>query len=268
MPFKILKSTLVIFCLMSCAVPCVVLCADQSLVNLGRWSKAELAQIIAAAHRIDAPGDRIAALSQHFIDTPYVAETLIGDPQTAEQLVINLAGFDCFTLLDVVEALRRAADVDDFPEQMQQVRYRDGKVAYENRRHFFSDWVAGDSDWVGDVTAAVGQGRSQTAVKQLNLKSDGAHWLPGIPVTQRDVTYISTNNIDRKVLSALQVGDYVGIYSDRAGLDVSHTGLLVQGTAALMLRHASSRSGVRRVVDDDLLEYLKGKPGLVVYRAR
>jgi hypothetical protein len=268
MPFKILKSTLVIFCLMSCAVPCVVLCADQSLVNLGRWSKAELAQIIAAAHRIDAPGDRIAALSQHFIDTPYVAETLIGDPQTAEQLVINLAGFDCFTLLDVVEALRRAADVDDFPEQMQQVRYRDGKVAYENRRHFFSDWVAGDAVVIGDVTAGVGQGGAQVVVKQLNRKSDDTYWMPEISVTRREMTYIPTHKIDRDVLSALQVGDYVGIYSDQAGLDVSHTGLIVKDKDRVMLRHASSRSSVRRVVDEDLLDYLQGKPGLVVYRVR
>jgi hypothetical protein len=262
--FNILKATFLIFFLSSC----VTLGADQRLVNLGRWSDPELSQIITTARQIDTPGERIVALSGHFMETPYAAATLVGGPQTEEQLVINLAEFDCFTFLDVIEALRRSSDLADFPEQLRQVRYRGGQVTYADRRHFFSDWVAGDSDWVGDVTAAVGQGRSQTAVKQLNLKSDGAHWLPGIPVTQRDVTYISTNNIDRKVLSALQVGDYVGIYSDRAGLDVSHTGLLVQGTAALMLRHASSRSGVRRVVDDDLLEYLKGKPGLVVYRAR
>lgn len=262
--FNILKATLLIFFLSSC----LSLAADQNLVDLGRWSNPDLAEMITSAGQIQAPGELIVSLSSNFVETPYAAHTLVGGLQTEEQLVINLAGFDCFTFLDVVEALRRASDLDDFSEQLKQVRYRGGHVTYADRRHFFSDWVAGDSDRVGDVTAAVGQGRSQTAVKQLNLKSDGAHWLPGIPVTLREVTYLPTKSIDRAVLSALQAGDYVGIYSDRAGLDVSHTGLLVQGTAALMLRHASSRSGVRRVVDDDLLEYLKGKPGLVVYRAR
>lgn len=264
MSYKLLTSALFIYCLMSC----VALGADQKLLNLGRWSKAELAQIMTTARQLDAPGDRIVALSRHFIDTPYVAGTLIGGPQTAEQLVINLAGFDCFTLLDVVEALRRASDCADFPEQLQQVRYRGGKVTYENRRHFFSDWVAGDAAMVGDVTTAVGQGRAQVVVKQLNLKSDGALWLPGIAVTGRELTYIPTNKIDKGVLAALQAGDYVGIYSKQPGLDVSHTGLIVKDNGSVKLRHASSRNGVSRVIDEDLLAYLQGKPGLVVYRVK
>ena len=264
MSSKILKSTFFIFSLMSC----VALGADQNLVNLGRWSNTELAQIMATTRHIDAPGERIVAISRHFIDTPYAANTLIGGPQKAEQLVIDLAGFDCFTLLDVVEALRRAADVTDFPEQLKQVRYRGGKVSYENRRHFFSDWIAGDAAMVSDVTAGVGQGRGQVVDKQLNLKSDNTHWLPEISVTRREITYIPTNKIDMEVLSALHAGDYVGIYSDHAGLDVSHTGLIVKGIDSVMLRHASSRDNVRRVVDVDLLEYLQGKSGLVVYRVK
>ena len=264
MSFKILKSTFFIFFLLSC----VALGADQNLVNLGRWSNPELEKILTTARQIDAPGDRIVAISGYFIDTPYAAGTLVGGPQTAEQLVINLAGFDCFTLLDVVEALRRAAELADFPEQLQQVRYRAGKVSYANRRHFFSDWVAGDDAMVADVTAAVGQGRAQVVVKQLNLKNDGTHWLPEISVTRREMTYIPTSKIDMDVLSALQAGDYVGIYSDQAGLDVSHTGLIVKGNDRVMLRHASSRDNLRRVVDVDLLEYLQGKSALVVYRVK
>lgn len=247
---------------------CVALGADQKLVNFGRWSETELAQIISTAHHVNAPGDRIVAISRDFIDTPYLADTLIGEPTKTEKLVINLAGFDCFTLLDVVEALRRASDVTDFPEQLKQVRYRGGMVTYENRRHFFSDWIAGDAALIGDVTAGVGQGRAQVVVKHLNLKSDGTHWLPEISVTRREITYIPTIKIDIKILSALQVGDYVGIYSNHAGLDVSHTGLIVKIKGNVMLRHASSHDKVRRVVDVDLLEYLQGKSGLVVYRVK
>ncbi|WP_432822340.1 N-acetylmuramoyl-L-alanine amidase-like domain-containing protein [Trichloromonas sp.] len=258
---RILHATLALFCLLGCAVSA----AERPLVDFGRWDSAGLERIIAEARRLETPGERIVSPSRNFLATPYVADTLIGDPQTAEQLVITLAGFDCFTFLDVIEALRRAADLDDFPEQLKQVRYRGGKVSYENRRHFFSDWVADDTARVGDMTAAVGQGRARAVVKQLNLKSDGSRWLPGLPVTRREIVYIPADEMDRDVLSALQAGDYVGIYSDHAGLDVSHVGLLVQGKDRFMLRHASLSNGV---VDVDLLEYLQGKPGLVVYRAR
>lgn len=265
MTFKRLTTTLFILFLGTG----VVLGADRALVDLGRWSKSELAQVITAAYRIEAPGERIVVISDKFLETPYVANTLIGGPQTAERLVIDLAGVDCFTFLDEVEALRRSPSLAEFPEQLKRVRYRGGKVAYKNRRHFFSDWVADeDAVVIGDVTAVVGQGRAQVVVKQLNLKSDGSHWLPGIPVKTRKIASIPANKIDKEVLSALQAGDYVGIYTDKAGLDVSHVGLIVKDKTGVKLRHASSLSSARRVVDVDLLECLQGKPGLVVYRVK
>ena len=96
----------------------------------------------------------------------------------------------------------------------------------------------------------------------------GTHWLPGIPVVLRELSYIPTEQVDAGVLSALQTGDYVGIYSPYAGLDVSHVGLVVRDNGRVVLRHASSLDSLGRVVDVDLLEYLQGKPGLLVYRVR
>ncbi len=246
----------------------VTLSAETELVDLGRWNDAELEKIIISAKQIDNPGDRIVALSSHFVDTPYAANTLIGGPQETEQLVINLTGFDCFTFLDVVEALRRTSDAEGFSEQLKKVRYRDGTVAYEKRRHFFSDWVAGSTTAINDVTAEVGQGSAQSVAKQLNRKSDGTLWLPEITVTQREIIFIPSEKIDTKVLSGLQSGDYVGIFTAYAGLDVTHTGLIVKSKDKIMLRHASSRSSAKRVVEEDLLNYLQGKPGLVVYRVK
>jgi hypothetical protein len=264
MPVYILKATLFLVGLWSCAA----FAAGRPPVAFGRWSEADLAALIAAGRRSDAPGERIAEISRHFLATPYAAGTLVGDPRTPEQLIVNLACFDCFTLLDTIEALRRASSAADFPDQLRQVRYRGGLVDYTSRRHFFSDWVDGADALIEDATAAVGPGRARVAVKQLNLRRDGTHWLPGLPVTPREITYIPADRIDRDLLPALQTGDYVGIYTESAGLDVSHVGLIVKGPDGVRLRHASSLPGVQRVVDVDLLEYLQGKPGLVVYRVR
>ncbi len=227
-----------------------------------------LARILAAAGSVESPGDRIVALSRQFLGTPYAADTLVGGPGEAERLVINLDGFDCFTLLDTVEALRRSASADDFPAQLRSVRYRHARVAYQERRHFFSDWVADGEGPLSDVTQQVGQGRAMVATKQLNLRGDGSLLLGGIPVSRRDIFYIPAEMIDQQLLMALQPGDYVGIYSRQDGLDVSHTGLIVKETDRIMLRHASSRRGVDQVVDEELFTYLQGKPGLLVYRVK
>lgn len=212
------------------------------------------------------PGERITSISSHFLNSPYVANSLVGDPVQAEQLVLGLDGFDCFTFLDTVEALRRSSAADDFPLQMIQVRYKDGVVSYENRRHFYTDWTTDRDSPVKDVTGIVGQGRERHVSKQLNEKSDGTLWLRGIEITPRTIAYIPVDELGASQLAALESGDYVGIYSPQPGLDVSHTGLIVKSDASIMFRHASSRAGAERVMDDDLMTYMRGKTGLIVYR--
>lgn len=247
-------------------LPLADVCRAES-VNLGSWNETTLSQLISSAQQADNSGDAIVILSTPFKNTPYAARTLLGGPNDPEELVINLAGFDCFTFLDIVEALRRSPDIEAFPDQLKEVRYFDGKVTYENRRHFFSDWVD-DASVIEDVTEKLGKGTSLTVDKRLNLKAGGALWLPGVGVTSRQVHYIPTASIDENLLSALKSGDYVGIYSDLPGLDVSHTGIVVVDRGRVVLRHASSRSQTGRVVDEDLLQYMQDKPGLIVYRVK
>jgi hypothetical protein len=65
----------------------------------------------------------------------------------------------------------------------------------------------------------------------------------------------------------LSTGDYAGIYTEREGLDVSHVGIIIRRQGALFLRHASSVPDERAVIDQDLREYMKGRPGLIVLRS-
>jgi hypothetical protein len=103
--------------------------------------------------------------------------------------------------------------------------------------------------------------------KQLNQKGDNTLYLPGYPVKKRDVAFIPPEAIDTSVLARLSNGDYVGIYSPLSGLDVSHTGIIIKNDEKVLLRHASSRALLRKVVDEELTPYLGGEKGLVVYRA-
>lgn len=225
-----------------------------------------ISEILRQADGTSSPGDRIVAISGRFRNTPYAANRLVGGPDETERLVLDLDGFDCFTFLDAVEALRRSSTVDDFPVQLVQVRYKTGAVSYANRRHFFSDWVSEPGSPVKDVTARIGQGREVHVDKLLNQGEGGELLLKGIDVTPRRITYLPAGELDEELLAALEPGDYVGIFSTRPGLDVSHTGLIVKNGAAIMFRHASSRAGMERVIDEELITYLHDKAGLVIYR--
>jgi hypothetical protein len=237
---------------------------QEGKIILGEWSIPELDAIIKQGAQIKDRSERTLFLSEQFLGTPYMGGTMVGDNSNSEILVINLAAMDCLTYLDNIEAMRRSDSFNTFKENIKKVRYKGGVVAYNTRRHFFTDWI--EPGVIQDVTDQLGVDKVKEAVKELNQKEDGTFYLPGLPVKKRTVLYIPSMAISDKLLEALMTGDYVGIYSDLPGLDVSHTGIIFKKSGRVYLRHASSKKMSQKVVDEDLKAYMKNKPGLVVLR--
>ena len=210
-------------------------------------------------------GEIINRVSSDFLGTPYQADTLVGGPDTPEALVANFNGVDCFTFIDYVEALVRSHDRQSFLDNLVSVRYVDGNVDYLSRRHFFSDWFAAAPSNARDITPDL-SANYVVVDKQLNLKSDGSEYIPGLGIHHRQINYIPGNAIDQDVLSRLKTGDYVGVYSPLEGLDVSHVGIVVRHDGKIWFRNASSLEENRKVVDSPFLEYMYSKPGIVVLR--
>jgi hypothetical protein len=102
--------------------------------------------------------------------------------------------------------------------------------------------------------------------KILNKKEYGTCWVPGLPQVEREIRYIPSGAVSDKVADRLRTGDYAGVYTDAPGLDVSHVGIIIRDGDLVYLRHASSRR--KKVVDEDLRNYLSDKPGLLVFRPK
>ncbi len=239
---------------------------NNETIKLGNWDQNNLEEIIKAK-----PGTtegQIEFLSAKFLSTPYEAKTLTGDINTPEIFTVNLEGMDCFTYIDYVEALRLSTTLEDFNSNLKDIRYQGGNVTFENRNHFFSDWPTQNSKNVRDVTYQIGGNKTVEVEKNLNLKSDGSKFLPGIPVVNRKIYYIPTSEIDDDLLNKLHTGDYVGIYTDIEGLDVTHTGIIIKKDDGVYLRHASSKKKNQKVVDEDFKEYIQNTPGMVIFRPK
>lgn len=217
--------------------------------------------------RLLPQGKRIQDISAEFLGTPYQADTLKGSAQEPEVLVADFNGVDCFTLLDYVQALSHSEDVADFSRQLAQVRYVDGKISFAGRKHFFTDWYATLPRNADDVTRTISP-QAVTVEKQLNRKADGGEFIPGLGTLPRQVTYIPAGAIDQQVLDSLHNGDYIGIYTPLAGLDVTHTGIVIKQDGQVWYRNASSLYRNRKVADSPLQAYMANKPGIVVLRAR
>ena len=233
---------------------------------LGKWTSGSLDLLFKEAADIPHTGKRIDFLSGHFLGTRYKEATLSGDADTQEIFVINLDTVDCLTFIEYIEAMRRSVSFEGFRENLMKVRYRSGMVAFRNRNHFFTDWKAFNLDMIKDVTKHIASGKSKNVSKRLNEKDDGSLFLPGIQCRLREVTYIPTTDLDKAVLAGLETGDYIGIYSKMDGLDVSHTGIIIRDGDSVHLRHASSVKKNMKVLDEELMDYLQGKPGIIVLR--
>lgn len=220
----------------------------------------------AAARQEPKPGRQVEILSAGFLGLPYVESPLIGSDSQKEVLVNDLSRLDCFTLLDFVEALRRSTDLAEFDRKLLAVRYRDGHLSYQHRHHYFSDWGLANRPHLQDMTLDIAGTYAVILPKSLNLNQAGTLWLQGLPVRDIQLGYLPTTALDEPTLAHLHTGDYVGIVSLKPGLDVSHTGILIWQGGTLYLRHASSRAETRRVLDEPLLPYLQGKPGIILFR--
>jgi len=236
------------------------------ITHLGNWTIERLDLIMREAAAITNTGERIDYISRQFLNTPYKESSLTGSISIPEVLTINLEGMDCMTFIEYVEAMRLSGSYAEFTENLRKVRYRNGEVAYEYRRHFFTDWVGYTPQTVEDVTKIIGGIKSVKVRKMLNLNSDGTYILPGICITGREISCIPVDAIDNIVIERLKTGDYAGIYSDRDGLDVSHTGIIVKGDGGIYLRHASSSRDTYKIIDEELKNYLTGKDGLIILR--
>ncbi|WP_273755078.1 DUF1460 domain-containing protein [Bartonella sp. MM73XJBT.G] len=211
-------------------------------------------------------GTLIDFFSKAFLGTPYKANMLHGSEKIPEKLIIDFRGLDCFTYLDYVEALRKSKSPKEFINNVIKTRYIKGKVHFLNRKHFFTDWAYREYKRATDITAEISP-HAISVEKHLNKKADDGNYLPGLPVVKRTITYIPNNFINEEVISRLKSGDFIGIYTKLAGLDVTHVGFFIMTDKGPMLRNASSRKENEKVVDSPFMDYVAKIPGIIVLRA-
>lgn len=198
----------------------------------------------------------ITKLSEKFLGTKYVSNTLSNSEinTSKENLIINFDALDCFTFIDTFEALKSAGNKEEFKKNLIKMRYKDGDISYHKRNHFFSDWIE-FNDMI-DITCSLGK-----CEKKMKYLNDNEKYLKDIATVKREISYIKSTNID---ITLLQDGDYIGIYTNKDALDVTHTGIIIKKEDGIFIRHASSLK--KKIIDSELFDYTKNKLGILIYR--
>ena len=210
--------------------------------------------------------------ARKFLAVPYVASTL--ENNVDEQLVINLRQLDCTTFVENVLALTLCTQngktsFADFCDQLRRIRYRNGKIAYPTRLHYFSEWIA-DNALMGFVEETQTPNPPFSAVQtlQLNFMSTHVDKYPMLvrtpafvkPIAQMEsqlsgktCRYIPKAGIlnNAACKQAVKDGNILALVTSRQGLDTSHVGFAVWKKDGLHLFHASSLQ--KKVVEDKSL---------------
>lgn len=256
----------VIFFIISCNTNNSISKDFEEKILLGKWSEDKINSLLSESRKYKTSSEKIDYISSEFLDTQYLDHTLTGDINTNEVFTINLEGVDCFTYLDYVQALNISRNYNEFKKNLVSIRYKDRKVDFLNRNHFFTDWAFNNSKYIKDATKKISPDNAETISKNLNVKKDGSTYLEGLPPNKRDINYIPSDKVDQEAIENIKTGDYIGIYTNLSGLDVTHTGIAVKKEGTVYLRHASSKSTNRKVVDENLIDYIQSKKGIVILR--
>lgn len=231
-------------------------------INLGKWDKNSFNSFLNLVYSLDEE-KKLLNISNEFLEVKYVANVLIGSLGKKEQLVIDLSKLDCFTFIDYIESMKNSNDFEMFKKQLINLRYKNSIISFKNRNHFFTDWIEENS--FSNITSKLST-KTIKVKKYLNRKDSENFYLDGIDIKEREIEYLQSKFLDKNILTKLITGDYIGIYSNKKGLDVSHTGVIIKKDSKVYFRHASSKKNSRKVVDELFLDYIKKTPGFIVLR--
>lgn len=217
--------------------------------------------------------------ARKFLGKPYVAATLeVADP---EQVVVNLQGLDCATLVETAQALAMTrkegkTDVASYVRNLEKIRYFGGKNrGYTSRLHYLSFWMADLTKRGVAKEVQLPQRLTQPLDIRLNYMSTHANAYPLLknhPERVKEIAqlerkysgrvgrFLPKNNagLSRKDLGAIQDGDIITVVTAKSGLDYSHQGIAFWGAdGKLHMLHASSER--KKVIADErtLEDYLK-----------
>ena len=217
-------------------------------------------ELFAEAKRQKSDTNWMLFFGRKLCGVPYVAKTL--EINKEERLIVNLRQLDCLTLVENALALslcmkNNQADFKNFCRFLRLIRYRQGRISYIDRLHYFTDWIE-DNTALGFVKERSFSKDIPTAKQTLKIDYITTHtpyypmlvahpeWTSDIAKSERALTgktyfYIPKNRIadNDSFRKTIKNGDILAITTSKKGLDTSHVGIAVWHKDGLHLLNAS-----------------------------
>lgn len=204
--------------------------------------------------------------SEYFLGSPY-AFTCVGDGKDALYEPYPLVNFDstnCMALCEHVLALSISDSWDNFFNNLQQIRYKNGMIGMRTRNHYtMGDWLPENSWLLKDVTRTVGAKETKTTTRTISHTkffdgkgiSDMRHVKPDY---RKTIDYIPSNAL-LKIKNNLAGGD-IGclIIANKTDIFSAHMWMVIEKEGKLFIRESTTRGMTTFDTSyDEWAEYVK-----------
>jgi hypothetical protein len=224
--------------------------------------------------------ERMSLFSEYFLSTPYNL-TCSGDGPFAlyePQPLVNFAETNCMVFCEHVLALSISDSWDNFFNNLQQIRYKDGIIGMRSRNHYtIGDWLPENSWLLDDVSDKVAGELTKQVTRTIShtnfFKNKGITDLRYVlPDRQMTINYVPKNALD-KVENNYKNGDILALlFADKSNIFSAHMLMVYKKNNKTIIRESSSSK--MTTFDTPYLEWtdkIKGSDryiGIAVMRIR
>jgi hypothetical protein len=193
--------------------------------------------------------ERMRFYSGFFLGTPYEF-TCVGDGKDALYEPYPLVNFDstnCMAYCEHVLALAISDSWDNFFNNLQQIRYKDGVIGMRTRNHYtMADWLPENSWLLDDVSASVGGSYTRQVTRTISHRkffqgkgiSDMRYVIPDREIT---IDYIPRADL-LKIKQNLRSGDIGAlIFDKKTDIFSAHMWMVMEVQGQTIIRESTTR---------------------------
>ncbi|MDD3807598.1 MAG: DUF1460 domain-containing protein [Candidatus Marinimicrobia bacterium] len=250
--FKIFRNRFLFIIGMLCVIGTMPLQSAKIPENtafISRLSYVQIDSMLQANARRDLTmTDRMALYSEQFLGMPY-SWTATGDGEWAlyeNQPLFNFDSTNCMVYCEHVLALSISDSWDNFFNNLQHIRYKEGIIGMSTRNHYtMADWLPENIWLLNNVSQSVGGSYTKTMTRTIShktfFKEKGITDLRYVkPDRTLTIDYIPLNDL-YKVKDHFQNGDIIAlIFAQRDDIFSAHMAMMIKKKDGFYIREASN----------------------------
>jgi hypothetical protein len=241
-----MRSLLVLFLAMYCGVQVPARVQGQQLFNMSNKQIDSLLTMTAGQNLTIT--ERMNLYSQLFLGMPYDLNCSGDGPYALleTQPLVNFEKTNCMVFTEHILALAISDSWDNFFNNLQQIRYKDGIIGMRTRNHYtIADWLPENNWLLDDVSKKVGGNFTRQVTRTIShltfFKKKGITDLRYVkPDRQLTIDYVPAENL-KDIKNKLKAGDIGSlIYANKTDIFSAHMWLVAEKNGQLVIRESSN----------------------------